>query len=88
MRPKSLPVSSCCFPGHRGGGVAVAFALAIVPLLIAVAASVEFARVTALRATLQNVTDAAALDVATYVAQQSKAGATPTQLTVADKWRA
>lgn len=49
------------FVANRNGAVAILTAFALVPIIIAVGAGIEFMRVTALRTKLQNAVDSAAL---------------------------
>lgn len=53
------------FRKDRNGGVAIIFALALVPLLLGVGAAVDYTRAARARATMQQALDSAALAVAT-----------------------
>lgn len=62
-----LSIQSCApglfriFAAARGGGVAVLFALMLIPLILATGVAVDFARIEILKTALQSVVDGAAL---------------------------
>ena len=64
------------FARARRGAVAVLFAIMLVPLLLAVGAGVDFARLEILKSSLQSVADGAALAGATALNQSGSSGAT------------
>jgi Flp pilus assembly protein TadG len=56
-----LNATACRFGGDRAGQVAMTFALAAVPLILASAAAIDFARIATKHSSLQQATDAAVL---------------------------
>jgi Flp pilus assembly protein TadG len=57
----SLVLRSRRFAADQGGAVAIMFAFALLPLMLAVGAGVDYSRVSQAQADLQSAADAAAL---------------------------